>query len=188
MRRSFICYSYLALCFSLSFLLNAATVRGGDTLPPGYCEFISEAEFTPIETNSISSLTEKLVSIASVTAPPSGPAPCQLVYVPKSNRSWNFDYQPAAQPIARRVRVIAFWHEGHVQFRTPPLKVIPVRSQKKHIAPVLFWGSDSVAGMTLVLHLMSMEAHAIVQTCIAPIEQIPRRMARMFDDCFRPVY
>ncbi len=201
MRRSIICCWYLALCFSLSFLLNGATVQAGDMLRPGYCEFFSDAARLPFAADDFPALSETYVAASSATAAKPKTAAWQMVYVPVSTRTWKFEYQPAAkpapqpvsQPAANRVYLFAFWHKGQIQFRTSvfrtsTLRTIPVRSQRKHTAPVLFWGSDSVADMSLVLHLISMEVHSMAKTYITPIEQIPHRMARMFEDCFRVVY
>lgn len=200
MRRSFICYWYLALCFSLSFLLNGATARAGDMLPPGYCEFFPDAARLQFATDGFPAFSETFVAASSVATVEPKTAR-QMVYVPVSTRKWEFEYQPASkpapkvlsQPAIKSVHLFAFWHKGEIQFRTSvfqtsTLRTIPVRSQRKHTAPVLFWGSDSVAEMSLVLRLISTEVQSMARTYINPIEQIPHRMAQMFEDCFRVVY
>lgn len=184
MRRTSICYLYLALCFSLSFHLSGAIVQGSDFMPPGYCEYLSEPDRAPRELENAFNWAEKFKasSLKSVAKPAIG----QFVYLPKSTRKWKFDYQPSVGHRAR-IDLFSYWHDSRFQLM-PPTKVVRVRSQKKHTAPVLLWGVESVSDITLVTNFISTEIHGIVQSCITPIQQIPHRMTRMFDDCIRAVY
>ena len=61
---------------------------------------------------------------------------------------------------------------------------VPIRSLKKHTAPVLFWDTGSVSDMTIVFNLVTRQFGELVQTSISPANELPFRIVRMAQDCF----
>ena len=190
MRRTIICCLSLALWFTLTSLLLPSTAHAGD-LPPGCCEYFSEANFAPLEPGKLVLPKVDFVSAAAVTSKATkiSPqlAPVLLAYIPKSVRTWDFDYEPssavAVDPI-KRPRIKLLWHTQKVSFRLMPTLTVPVRSQKKHIAPVLFWGTGSATDMTFAVKLISHQVGRIVYSGFSPTPQFPFRVVRMMNRCF----
>ena len=197
MRRMIVCCLSLALGFTLTFLQPGSTALGGDLLSAGGCQFFSDADFAPIEPGKLKLPNFDFASsmgsaptrtpkstLTSTSAKKSKVTPILMTYISRSTRTWNFDYQPVSKPVAKRPRVVLLWHTQQVNFRLKPSVTVPIRSLKKHTAPVLFWGPGSVADMTIVFNLVSREFGELVKTGISPANELPLRIVRMAQDCF----
>ena len=111
--------------------------------------------------------------------------PCQFLYAPKSNRKWNFSYQPAKVSKPKQALIVELKHKGQISVRLAPSSSVKIRSQKKHTAPVLFWRTGTAAEMTMVLQLITQETSSLVQSAIAPrlVDRLPIRIIRLIADC-----
>lgn len=192
MRRTILCCLSLVLWFTLS-LHQSSSASAGDLLPAGYCQYFSEADFISLDSGKLAlpkALSKaELITVATVErnpAPQSSPTevtPVVLAYVPRSVRTWDFNYQPMKAPI-ESPRVKLFWHTQKVSFRPKPTVTIEVRSQRKHIAPVLFWGTGSISDMTIATKLISHQFGDMLYSSVSPVQQFPIRVVRMMKRLF----
>ena len=194
MRRTILCCLSLALGFTLTFLHQATNAHGSDLSSAGGCQFFSDADFAPLEPSELTiprfdfesamdSTPMRALKSTADLAKKSEAAPILMSYIPKTTRTWNFDYQPASTAEAKP-RVVLLWHTQQVNFRLKPSVTVPTRSLKKHTAPVLFWDTGSVSDMTIVFNLVTRQFGELVQTSISPANELPFRIVRMAQDCF----
>jgi len=190
MRRIILCCLSLALCFTLTVVLQESSAFGGDLLPPGGCQFFADSDFAPLEPDRLV-LPEP--NDASTAAPNVQPVPA-LAYVPRSVRKWNFNYRPVKTPTAKttgakttapvKARVKLLWHTQQVRFLVKPTTTVPIRSQRKHTAPVLFWDAGTLAEMTIAANLIGRQIGNAVLTGVSPSSRMPLRMVNIATDCF----
>jgi len=176
------------LWFTLS-LHQSSSASAGDLLPAGYCQYFSEADFISLDAGKMGLPKVELITIAAAERNPApkisttDEAPVVLAYLPKSVRTWNFDYQPKKVP-AESPRIKLLWHTQKVSFRPKPTVTIEVRSQRKHIAPVLFWGTSSVSDMTIAAKLITHQFGNLLYSSASPAQQFPIRVVRMVQRLF----
>ena len=195
MTRTILCCLSLAFCFTLTCLHQESIAHASDVLPIGSCKFYSKNPFGPRESDkfilpiadfvSASSPASKSNSTSdSNSATKSDSAPLLMTYVPRTTRTWDFNYEPIAattKPASKRV--VLRWRTQGIKFRVKPAVTFPVRSLKKHTAPVLFWGSGTVSNMTITANFISRQLGEILQSSFSPINQLPFRIVRTARNC-----
>lgn len=193
MRRTISCYLFLVLWSTLS-LHQSSSASAGDLMPAGYCEYFSKADFISLDVRNPVLPKVELATVAGFVRTPvsdsvtaenaTDVAPVVLAYLPKSARTWNFDYQPMKTQPVKTPRIKLLWHSQKVGFRPKTTATIKVRSQRKHVAPVLFWGKGSVTDMTITAKLITHQFSDLLYSGVFPVQQFPIRIVRMMKRLF----
>lgn len=173
------CFLSLALCFTLSFLLQPKTARGGDAiLPPGCCQFFCEADFAPLDIELHSRTYGKS---SSGSAARKTVTPVQTMFAPPSTRIWHFHYK-AASKVRTAPSTVSRRPSGYGYSYCNPHQREPVMRLKAQVAPMLFLESGSWSDMTILMRLFVGEVATTLRTCTAPMEQLPSRAVRLVGD------